>query len=158
MNSCAASCCTCFRKVLCASGTSASSPTAGAPRSYHCVHLLGSAPQTEQDLAGCKDSSDFWLCPKYGGPMWSSKDSLLPRPTSLSSGPGHCCRMKRLTTARILSAYKFAQSLCALPFHKPRLSTFSSYFFTRILHLPHPFPPALPAALLPPNLPTIEFA
>jgi len=131
-----------------------------------CVHLLGSAPQTEQDLAGCKDSSDFWLCPKYGGPMWSSKDSLPPRPTSLSSGPGHCCRMKQLTTARILSAYKFAQSLCALPFHKPRLSTFSSYFFARILHLPHPFLPhcRLRCSLTQsrqtcaPNLPTIEFA
>src|SRR5712692_6552416 len=34
-----------------------------------CFHLLGSAPQTEQDLAGSKDSSDSWLCPKCGGPM-----------------------------------------------------------------------------------------
>ena len=34
-----------------------------------CFHLLGSAPQTEQDLSGSKDSSDLWLCPKCGGPM-----------------------------------------------------------------------------------------
>ena len=34
-----------------------------------CFHLLGSAPQTEQDLSGSKDSSDSWLCPKCGGPM-----------------------------------------------------------------------------------------
>jgi Putative transposase/Transposase zinc-binding domain len=34
-----------------------------------CFHLLGSAPQTEQDLSGSKDASDLWLCPKCGGPM-----------------------------------------------------------------------------------------
>jgi len=34
-----------------------------------CFHLLGSAPQTEQDRSDTKDSSDFWLCPKCGGPM-----------------------------------------------------------------------------------------
>src|SRR6202040_1570291 len=34
-----------------------------------CFHLLGSAPQTEQDISGSKDSSDLWLCPKCGGPM-----------------------------------------------------------------------------------------
>ncbi len=34
-----------------------------------CFHLLGSAPQAEQDMAGSKASSDLWLCPKCGGPM-----------------------------------------------------------------------------------------
>jgi Putative transposase/Transposase zinc-binding domain len=34
-----------------------------------CFHLLGSAPQTEQDISGSKDSSDRWRCPKCGGPM-----------------------------------------------------------------------------------------
>jgi len=34
-----------------------------------CFHLLGSAPQAEQDISGSKDSSDRWLCPKCGGPM-----------------------------------------------------------------------------------------
>jgi Putative transposase len=34
-----------------------------------CFHLLGSAPQTEQDISGSKDSSGLWLCPKCGGPM-----------------------------------------------------------------------------------------
>jgi hypothetical protein len=34
-----------------------------------CFHLLGSAPQTEQDLSGTKNSTDLWLCPKCGGPM-----------------------------------------------------------------------------------------
>ena len=34
-----------------------------------CFQLLGSAPQTEQDLSSSKDSSDLWLCPKCGAPM-----------------------------------------------------------------------------------------
>jgi hypothetical protein len=34
-----------------------------------CFHLLGSAPQAEQDIADSKASSDLWLCPKCGGPM-----------------------------------------------------------------------------------------
>ncbi len=34
-----------------------------------CCHLLGSAPQTEQDISGSKDSSGLWLCLKCGGPM-----------------------------------------------------------------------------------------
>ena len=34
-----------------------------------CFHLLGSAPQTAQDLSSSKDSSDSWRCPKCGGPM-----------------------------------------------------------------------------------------
>jgi hypothetical protein len=34
-----------------------------------CLQLLGSAPQTEQDTSGSKDSSDLWLCPKCGAPM-----------------------------------------------------------------------------------------
>jgi len=33
-----------------------------------CFHLLGTAPQTEQDISN-SDSSDLWLCPKCGGPM-----------------------------------------------------------------------------------------
>src|SRR6266404_221356 len=34
-----------------------------------CFHLLGSAPQTEQDISASNDSSDLWRCPKCGGPM-----------------------------------------------------------------------------------------
>jgi hypothetical protein len=34
-----------------------------------CFQLLGSAPQTEQDTSGTKDSTDLWRCPKCGGPM-----------------------------------------------------------------------------------------
>jgi len=39
MNSCTASCCACFPEVSCASGTSAFSPTVGAPRSCRFVFI-----------------------------------------------------------------------------------------------------------------------
>src|SRR5450432_3940807 len=44
----AASCCTCFPKVSCASGTSAASPTASAPCSYHFA-LICSAQHRRQN-------------------------------------------------------------------------------------------------------------
>jgi hypothetical protein len=34
-----------------------------------CFHLLGSAPQTEQDTSGSKASGNLWLCPKCGAAM-----------------------------------------------------------------------------------------
>jgi hypothetical protein len=34
-----------------------------------CFQLLGSAPPTEQDRSGSKDSSALCLCPKCGAPM-----------------------------------------------------------------------------------------
>jgi hypothetical protein len=34
-----------------------------------CFHLLGSAPQSEQDISRNKVSRDLWLCPKCGAPM-----------------------------------------------------------------------------------------
>jgi hypothetical protein len=40
-----------------------------APLLPLCFHLFRSAPQTEQDPSGSKDSSGFWLCPKCGAPM-----------------------------------------------------------------------------------------
>jgi hypothetical protein len=46
-----------------------------------CFHLLGSAPQAEQDISGSKAPGDLWLCPKCGGPMMVRK----PRPTQCHS-------------------------------------------------------------------------
>ncbi len=51
-----------------------------------CFQLLGSAAQAKPELT-TTSSSDAWLCPKCGGPCWSSKglplrssSSVLPRP------------------------------------------------------------------------------
>jgi len=52
-------------------------------------------------------------------------------PTSFSSRPGHCCRMKRLSTTRNCCVPQHAPTLSALPFYKPRLFTFSSRLFTQ---------------------------
>ena len=53
-----------------------------------CFHLLGSVPQPQQDIAGSKDSSDLWLCPKCGAPMMvierlTAADILLRSPPDL---------------------------------------------------------------------------
>ena len=44
-----------------------------------CFHLLGSAPQAEQDISGSKAPSDLWLCPKCGGPMIVIERLPLPK-------------------------------------------------------------------------------
>jgi hypothetical protein len=53
-----------------------------------CFHLLASVPQPQQDIAGSKDSSDLWLCPKCGAPMMvierlTAAEILLPSPPDL---------------------------------------------------------------------------
>jgi hypothetical protein len=52
-----------------------------------CFHLLGSAPQAEQDIACSKASSDLWLCPKCGGPMMVI-ERLTAAEIQLRSPPG----------------------------------------------------------------------
>jgi PAS domain-containing protein len=51
-----------------------------------CFSLLGSAPQTEQDTSGTKDSTDLWLCPKCAGPM-VVVERLTPAEMQLRSRP-----------------------------------------------------------------------
>src|SRR5229473_2709935 len=88
-----------------------------------CFHLLGSTPQTEQDISGSKAPRNLCVCQR-------------------------------------------AQSLRALPFRKPRPSTFSSLVLVRVLRFRHLFSSrcrlSCSAAQLrrisTPNLPTIEFA
>ena len=60
-------------------------------------------------------------------------------PTSFSSCPSHGCRMKRLSTTRNFCVRQHPQSLCALPFYKPRLPTFSSLLFARVMRFRHLF-------------------
>ena len=71
MNSCAASYCTSFQKASCASVTSASWPTANAPRSYlfafscwvrHNSRKPNKTPPPPKTVRS-------WRCPKCGGPM-----------------------------------------------------------------------------------------
>ena len=49
-----------------------------------CFQLLGAVPppQTEQKRSAVQRASPLWLCPKCGGPWWSSRD--LPPPSSNS--------------------------------------------------------------------------
>jgi Putative transposase len=101
-----------------------------------CFHWLGAVPQTQQPLATANDANDLRLCPECGGPM-KVIERLTAAEIQLRSPPwsAHGCRMKQLTTTPDLCVPQHAQSLCALPFFQPRLSTSASHFFARILHL-----------------------
>src|SRR5580765_7622736 len=87
-------------------------------------------------------------------------------PTSFSSRPGRGCRMKRVSTTRNFCVRQHPPSLCALPFYKPRLSTFSSLLLTRVLRFRHFFisrcrlscSAAQLQCISTPYLPSIEFA
>ena len=132
-----------------------------------CFHLLGSAPQAEQDISSSKTPSDLWLCRKM---RWTDdghrKTHRCRNPTSFSSHPGHRGRMKRLSTTRNLCVCQRAQSLRALPLRKPRPSTFSSLVLVRVLRFHHLFSSrcrlscsaAQPRRISTPHLPSIEFA
>jgi hypothetical protein len=166
MSSCAASSCTCFRKVLCAFGTSDSSPTAGAPRFCHFAFICSAQhrmPSKTYPVAKTQvifGSAKMWWTDAGHREAYCCRD-----PTSFSSGPGHRGRMKPLSTTRSLSMCQRTQSLCALLFHKPHLSTFSSPVFARVWRFPHLFifrcclscSAAQPRRISIPHLPSIEF-
>src|SRR6266436_5119337 len=80
MNSCAASCCTCFPKVSCASGTSASSPTASAPHSYHFAFICSVQHRRQnKTFQVAKPQVIFGSAQNAVDRCWSSKDSPLPK-------------------------------------------------------------------------------
>src|SRR5258708_27028690 len=79
--------------------------------------------------------------------------------TSFSSCPGHCSRMKRLSTTRNFCVRQHAQSLSALPLYKPHLPTLSTLFVTLfIFRCRLSCSAAQPRGISTPHLPTIEFA
>ena len=168
-SSCDASCYICFPKVLCASATLVSSPTAGARCSCRFVFTqLGLAPQRAQANMTRFDSNDLWRCPMCGGPMvvverLTAAEIQLRSP----SATGHRCSMTPLSQTRILHVPQHIQSLYASPFYKPHLSTISSRLLARCFVAFVPFHlmdvvcralPAQPPRSSTPLLPTIEFA
>src|SRR5260370_41149840 len=85
MNSCAASCCTCFRKASCAFATSASSPTADAPRSCRFAFIC-SARRRKPSIPYQPPMTRtiFDSVPSVVDRCGSSEVLLLPDPTSFS--------------------------------------------------------------------------
>ena len=91
MNSCAASCCTCFQKVLCAFGTSDSSPTGDAPRSCHFAFICSAqhrrqsktypAAKTQVIFGSAQNVVD--RCRSSRGLLLSKSNSVLHLPWSL---------------------------------------------------------------------------
>src|SRR6266404_67589 len=80
MSSCAASCCTCFRKVSCAFVTSDSSPTGDAPRSCHFASI-SSAQRRRQSKTSQAAMTQviFGAVQNAVDRCRSSKDSPLPK-------------------------------------------------------------------------------
>ena len=132
-----------------------------------CFHLLGSAPQTKQDIAGGKAPTDLWLCPKCGGPLMVIERLTAPeiqlrspralvteaaRNDSLPQEIFACVSALSLSTsghsanrALLLSQPCFGSEFCAFV-------TFS--ILAGVCRaLPHGY-----GASRAPNLPTIEFA
>jgi hypothetical protein len=84
MNSCAASCCTCFPKVLCAFETSDSSPTAAAPRSYHFAFICSAQHRRQsKTYPAAKTQVIFGSAQNVVDRCRSSKGLLLSRSNSV---------------------------------------------------------------------------
>src|SRR5260370_34675067 len=77
MSSCAASCCTCSRKVSCASATSASWPTANVPPPCHFASDCSTGHRKPSKRPPPPVRAIFGLAPSVVGRCWSSKDSPL---------------------------------------------------------------------------------
>src|SRR5216684_3447975 len=90
-----------------------------------CFQLFGAQQsQAEQEVSSTNDSRDH--LPRV---WWTDgghpEVHRCGHPTSVSTA-GHCCRMKRLSPARILRAFRRARSLCALPQSQSLLPAFSA--------------------------------
>src|SRR6202023_2875259 len=77
MSSCVASCCTCSRKVSCASATSASWPTANVPPPCHFASNCSAGHRKPSKRPPPPVRAIFGLVPSVVGRCWSSKDSPL---------------------------------------------------------------------------------
>src|SRR5487761_499277 len=112
MNSCAASCCTCFRKASCAFATSASSPTADALRSCRFAFIC-SARHRKPSNRWQPPRTIFDFVPSVVGRCGSSKGLLLPRSNFVL--PLACLRLPHETTlhhTESLRASARSVSLC----------------------------------------------
>jgi len=158
---------TCFQKASCAFATSDSSPTAAAPRSCRFAFICSARRRRQSNTyQAAKTQVIFGSAQNVVDRCRSSRGLLLPRSNFVLLPPRHCCRMKRLSTTRNFCVPQHAQSLCALPFYKPRLSIFSSLLFARVMRFRHLFifrcrlscSAAQLGRISTPHLPPIEFA
>src|SRR5437879_2485178 len=142
MSSCAASCCICSPKVSCASGTSASWPTANVPPPCHFASNCSARHRKPSKRSLPPVRVICGLAPSVVGRCWSSKDLLLLR----SSFVLHRPRMPSphettIDITKPLRASDRCLSLCLLaqpiPFSRSPRSPFSGTFdFSATLLLP----------------------
>jgi len=79
---CVASCCTCCPKASSASPLWLLANRRRATLLPLCFHFSAAVQpsQTEPEPSPVQGPSPLWLCPKCGGPMWSSRDYRCPAP------------------------------------------------------------------------------
>jgi len=99
MSSCAASCCTCSRKVSCASQLRHPGQLPNGPPPCHFPSNCSAGHRQTQQKASTAGPSDLWSCPKCGGSMMVV-ERLTTAEIQLRSPPGHRCGMKRLSPIR----------------------------------------------------------
>src|SRR5690348_10746223 len=132
MNSCAASCCTCFPQASCVSATSASWPTGDALYSYHCAFTSSVLQHSSRRrIKMLLPRTIFGVAPSVVDRWWSSRDSPLQKcnfvlrhwsplqhdtalPSSNSSRVSARFVPLRLSAGQIPSAHLFNRALCAL--------------------------------------------
>src|SRR5260370_3851073 len=131
MSSCAASYCTCFRKVSCAFGTSASSPTADAPRSCHFAFICSAQHRKQsKTYPAAKTQVIFGSAQNVVDRCRSSRGLLLSRSNSVLHLPW--LRMPHETTLYSTNPLRVSArsvSLCLAV-----LQTGAFYFLKSCLH------------------------
>src|SRR4030095_9729387 len=130
MSSCAASCCTCFRKVSCAFATSDSSPTAGALHSSHFAFICSA--QHNQPNKHYRPTMTRTICDSAQNVVdrcGSSKGLLLTRSNFVLLPPSSLPHETTLYNANLLPASAPTVFLCLAVLHPV-----SSYFLNSSLH------------------------
>jgi hypothetical protein len=141
MNSCAASCCTCFPKASCASATSVSWPTGDAPLSCRLVFNCSAHHRKSRSIKTSLARTISGAAPCVVDRWWSSKGSRLqksnfvlhrsplPHETTFSnSNPSRvsACSVPLRLAAKQISPSSFLSALSAILFRNSQLSPSSA--------------------------------
>src|SRR6266704_794227 len=149
MNSCAASCCTCFPKAWCASATLASWPTGDAPLCFRFVFNCSGLRHSNRRLITTPlTRTIFGAAPCVAERWWSSKDSLLPRSNFVLPPP--CSLRLHETTLYHKKSLRVSAHSVSLRLAVPQTAPF--YFLRpglrQSLALSSPFPLPLSSIVL----------
>jgi hypothetical protein len=133
MNSCAGSCCTCFLKISYAFGTSASSPTGGAPLSCHFAFACSAQRKNRkpnQTSHPAVTHMTFGAAPSVVDRWWLSKGSPLPNSDFVLH---HWSPLRHETT--LASSNPSRALVCSVPLRLASEQISSSHLLSRCLRI-----------------------